>query len=431
MGTTRLPLEAIVVVGAGPAGLSAAAALLDRNIRARVIDAGQDLQYRNRRDHPRLAEGVGGAGLFSDGKFSFYPSATNLWNLPDQSALNLSASWFDSLMCDLLPGANAQSSVAQSYRSPSVPGGTFFRKRYPSFYVSYSDRRRLIDSLALPLGDYISTDMSVQRIFYDESSAQYHLYLSGRRNESLLLPALAIIIASGRFGPLMLRRDQFAPLIYRRFEVGVRLEQPVRCSFVSEMDEIDPKLIIRDHNGRAEWRTFCCCRAGEVVYTNCNAIYSASGRADGEPTEFTNIGFNVRINDPSEAALLIPSLVRRIRSAGTVFSESLTSILDSSYRGPILGLFGEVLFSYLRDGLSILMTQHPSLLSCATTVYAPTLEGVGFYPKIDASLRLFGHRVWIAGDCTGIFRGLTAAMISGYYAGVQVAGGKSGYVQLG
>jgi len=32
-------------------------------------------------------QGIGGAGLYSDGKLSFFPSSTELWLLPDQKAL--------------------------------------------------------------------------------------------------------------------------------------------------------------------------------------------------------------------------------------------------------------------------------------------------------------------------------------------------------
>jgi hypothetical protein len=34
-----------------------------------------------------LTTGVGGCGLYSDGKFSFFPSATQLWQLRTRAAL--------------------------------------------------------------------------------------------------------------------------------------------------------------------------------------------------------------------------------------------------------------------------------------------------------------------------------------------------------
>jgi len=30
-------------------------------------------------------------------------------------------------------------------------------------------------------------------------------------------------------------------------------------------------------------------------------------------------------------------------------------------------------------------------------------------------------RLWVAGDSSGIFRGLTAAIVSGYYSGLQAS----------
>ena len=74
----------VLVVGGGPAGVAAALACRERGISCAVVERGADLRSRRRADPTDIASGVGGAGLFSDGKFSFYPSATEFWKLkPD------------------------------------------------------------------------------------------------------------------------------------------------------------------------------------------------------------------------------------------------------------------------------------------------------------------------------------------------------------
>ena len=76
-----------VVLGAGPSGLAAAAAILDElgtlpegsvatQSAILVIDAGPPLEERTR--HPDvIACGAGGAGLYNDGKFTFGFAGTN------------------------------------------------------------------------------------------------------------------------------------------------------------------------------------------------------------------------------------------------------------------------------------------------------------------------------------------------------------------
>jgi len=54
-------------------------------------------------------------------------------------------------------------------------------------------------------------------------------------------------------------------------------------------------------------------------------------------------------------------------------------------------------------------------------VYGPTIEGVGLYPAVNSSLRLSPHPIWLPGDTSGVFRGLTAALVSGYFVGRQVS----------
>ena len=54
-------------------------------------------------------------------------------------------------------------------------------------------------------------------------------------------------------------------------------------------------------------------------------------------------------------------------------------------------------------------------------LHGPTIEGVGDYPATLPSLRVPGAPVHVVGDASGKFRGIVAAMVSGYYAGNAVA----------
>jgi hypothetical protein len=94
-------MEDVVIIGAGPAGLAAAAACRARDLSYRIVEAGATVLERDHAEHAALPRGVGGAGLFSDGKFSFYPSATRLWQLQPQAHLKLAYAWVSETLRDL------------------------------------------------------------------------------------------------------------------------------------------------------------------------------------------------------------------------------------------------------------------------------------------------------------------------------------------
>ena len=66
----------VLVIGGGPAGLAAAAACRVHQRNYLIIEAGNRVGDRNHHDQRSLGSGVGGSGLYSDGKFSFFPSAS-------------------------------------------------------------------------------------------------------------------------------------------------------------------------------------------------------------------------------------------------------------------------------------------------------------------------------------------------------------------
>jgi len=60
----------VAIIGLGPAGLFAAKTLLENNIKVIAIEKGKKPLERTRKE---ILFGVGGAGLFSDGKLNFTP----------------------------------------------------------------------------------------------------------------------------------------------------------------------------------------------------------------------------------------------------------------------------------------------------------------------------------------------------------------------
>ena len=75
MGTTNYD---VIVIGLGPAGIMATLTLSQKGYRVLAIDRGKTYQMRDPQIPYDVANGFGGAGLFSDGKLSFFPAASNL-----------------------------------------------------------------------------------------------------------------------------------------------------------------------------------------------------------------------------------------------------------------------------------------------------------------------------------------------------------------
>lgn len=400
----------VLVLGAGPAGLAAATAVMRAGVDVLLIDPGKPIWARDRDDPRDLVTGVGGAGAFSDGKFSWYPSASALWDLEDTAGLERSYRW----LAELLDGwlVVPQFPVTAAVARGEVATGGVIEKRYDSQVLDLAARVGLVERVFEPVERCTRLGMTIDEIVYDQG----RLLVKGSdaAGEHVITPKL-LIVAGGRFGNRSTNLDTIVPHAFRRYEVGVRLESPVESFFLQQHDRLDPKFIVLDQAAGVEWRTFCTCRNGEVVATAFRGLTSHSGRADGPKTERSNVGFNLRIKaEPPPGSPLRAEIDAVLNGSLKPFRVGL-----GDYLCGVGGGLGSELDRLLRDGLSRLPVGPQAR---DTVVIGPTVEGTGQYPVLDRNLRVPGQRIWFAGDHTGLFRGLTAAFLSGYYAGEKAAG---------
>jgi len=407
-----------VVLGAGPAGLAAAAALVGRSrLDVRLVEYGSPIGERNRLAPEDVTSGIGGAGLFSDGKFSFFPSATNLWRLSPRRALAASYDWYQRLLRDLpwaelvpkLPGTEAAA-------GPRPVGGEVMEKSYPSYYTTLAEREALTSALASSLGrDVILTNTDIDEM---DVGARGATVVTRDRASGLVteLASRALVIATGRLSPLeLVRMVPGAQWRDGRLEVGVRLEQPAERFMLASHPSVDPKLVATQADGVAV-RTFCCCRNGEVIATYTRGIVSVSGRADVSPTGRSNVGIVLR---PSASMRRDdPSLLDRVTDVGQHFICDAGDFLGHSPSRDLVAVLGEPITTRLGHAIrQIAEVVGCELLPDEATVHGIAVEGVGNYPDLRDDLRWGDFPVWVAGDATGLFRGLTAAFVSGFFAG--------------
>jgi uncharacterized FAD-dependent dehydrogenase len=69
----------VIIIGGGPAGLAAGVVLKSIEKDYLILEKGKDLINRDSNNPLDVSSGIGGCGLFSDGKLSFPPSASYLW----------------------------------------------------------------------------------------------------------------------------------------------------------------------------------------------------------------------------------------------------------------------------------------------------------------------------------------------------------------
>lgn len=299
----------------------------------------------------------------------------------------------------------------------TIGAGEWVLKDYPSDYLPLEARLRLTADMVAAIQASIFTQTEVTKVSYDSPVDSFRLLLRDSGGRETEVVTRRVLLATGRFGPLGLRtltreRD------FRRLEVGFRIEQASADAFFKDMKQLDPKLRFREQDGSAEWRTFCACRDGEAALTETQGLWTVSGRSDCPPTGRSNVGFNTRILDEPLAERVADAMLSAMARESAYFVVPLTALVDDDPAATMM--FDRVYGSELREvmvrGLSRLAAAFPGIRSDGTRLIGPTLEGVGWYPRVDGGLRLMDVPAWVAGDACGLFRGIVAAMISGHYA---------------
>ena len=384
-----------------------------------VLEKGKPAECRDRDLPADIGGGVGGAGIFSDGKFSFYPSATHLWELLPIASLSAAYAWASVQ----LGGAGLNVPPFPWHRPNSLAWaetGYFQTKEYPSLRLALDKRLQLVQSLSgVDVNLQTSVEVTGLQLERDGVVVRTRRGIGESHIEQEVL-ARAAIVATGRLGAITLLPWLRSVGAFRRLEIGIRIEQAEEDFFLRDADGLDPKLIGQNQNG-VEWRTFCCCREGQVIEVLSNGVLAVAGRSDLDSSKKSNVAFLVRITDPEFGARVLPDVMSHLERQPSSFSIRVDHIEgDAGLIGVLIDRFGTDVASELALGLRKLSQQFK--IRGPVTIHGPSVEGVGFYPEFGRDLRVAGWPLWLAGDVAGTFRGLTAAFVSGYFAGRECAG---------
>lgn len=389
----------VIVIGYGVSGICLGS-ILNSNINTLVIENGKKHYDRRHDDAVESLIGCGGAGLFSDGKFSFYPSGTEVWNL---NTKYLNKSW-NNLLSDLGPYLDIKQMINHDHHGITIDD-TCKLKLYPSYYLTLTERLNLINNIVNKCHAKVIYEHLVLEI--SKNNDYYNVIVQNNIDNTIkYFSTKYVIFAGGRFSSIYF--PNFSRK-FRRIEYGARIVAESNNLSMIQTGIVDPKYIFTTDEYQA--RTFCWCKNGEYILTdNSCGIRTYSGRSDIKSTNITNFGLNIRVLNPDDDGIKFLCSI----SPYCIEINDLTKVELCDKLQDIMGpKYGKYFYEALEKLLDIL----PHLRNNIKIV-GPTIEGVGYYPDIDTTtLQLQGENMFACGDTSGIFRGIVPAMISGYYIG--------------
>lgn len=390
-----------IIIGGGVSGLTAAYKLRLMGKRVVVLEHGKDIFYRKRSLPYDVANGVGGAGLYSDGKLSLYPSATKLWRLDDKALRNAYSEfkefiWDFSVDIGDFPIIQDQIDNFEGVRV----------KRYQSLQLSLEQRMGIIYRMAMVIGmDSLLTEVDISKIRKSDSRYEIDYSQKGQKNTFV---TESIIIAGGKHCFPFVRNLMNGVVIKNTFnktEVGLRVECKNDLFDYFSDEQKDVKLISHDDSGR-EMRTFCCCRDGVVLQSESYGFTGYNGSSGEQAaTGKTNIGILVQ-TEGKDAIKLRNEIKKTGHLRGD--SASLAEFMQGNHT-----LLGETVDEDIRIFIKEAL---PALSDAEGKVFFPAIEKMGCYPCLTNTLQVENENIWVSGDATGLFRGILSAFVSGFLA---------------
>jgi len=432
-------MECVAIIGGGPAGLATGQALARHGIEFVLFEAGPALAERRHDVATQLGSGIGGAGLFSDGKFSFFPSGTHLYSLENRPRLHEA---YDAIERQL----NQVGIPAPPLTNDDAPGfggqdGSMVSKPYLSTYGSLEQRNALIAAMSHEFRDRIRANTHVEKILPSPSGYLVRSRSSDGTMREETFDHLAI--ATGRFGPQALPHMLPAPeMADLRYEFGIRIEHPNGLGFLEAVKRPDVKYIL--DAAETEVRTFCTCRNGEVWMIPYGNMAALSGRSDGPPSGYSNFGLLARFTGDNlhKGRQIWSELQHQLGGDAPATWQPLAEFLEGPSnshrpdpepahrpwfpqqqfrRGDVSARLPSELRRVLAESIRMIVERFPDMATPEAVCLFPAVEGVGVFPTVNGGLRDHSERIWYCGDVVGRFRGLVPALVSGYYVGTAIA----------
>ncbi len=427
----------VVIVGAGPAGLFSAYTLKGK-ADITIVEKGPTLEERLK-ETENVVFGIGGAGLFSDGKLNFSPEiGNNLGDIISFQELNSLLSEVEEIFRKFgIKVKESDSSKTKFLETKSAQSGMRFipirqahvgSDNLPSFIKSFVGELKNSGVKFLCKKEVI--DVEKNRLVTSDGEKLYFDRL---------------ILAPGRGGARWLEsivKNLGIKFVYNPIDIGVRVEVP--SIIMEEICSInwDPKVHIRTPSYDDFVRTFCVSPYGFVVKETHDEFCLVNGHSlRGKTSENTNFAFLVKVSltEPLENTNLYGesiALQATTIGGGKPILQRLGDLLcgqrstwnriERSYVKPTLrdvtpgDISMAIPYRFVKDiieGLEILDRLIPGVADNSTLLYATEIKFHGLKVLTDKFLRTSIPEIYVAGDGAGLSRGIVGAALSGILAG--------------
>lgn len=443
----------VIVVGGGPAGLFAAHHLsLHSDLSVLLLEKGKAAGKRRcpmqgRKDCLKckpcnILSGIGGAGLFSDGKLNFIPKLgkTDLTQFMSLSAATALIDETEALFTEL-----------------GMDGPVYPTDQHKALLIRKEARKLGIELLLIRqkhlgsdhLPDHIaamSAGLAERGVTIRTGEEVKDVVVEAGRVVGVttakgVYRAPAVILAPGRVGAEWmggLARRHGLPYSQRGIEVGVRVE--VHSEILADLTDIiyDPTFFVRTRKYDDQTRTFCTNQGGYVALENYQDFVCVNGHAYMDAkSDSSNFAFlsKVVLTDPvsdnqaygeaiGRLATMIgggsPILQRfgdlkrgRRSTWSRIRRGSVEPTLTSVTCGDIAMALPERIVANLVDGLEQLNAVVPGVANDETLLYAPEIKF--FATQIDTTpdLETAVAGMYVAGDGPGVAGNIVSAAATG------------------
>ena len=145
-----------VIIGAGPAGLAAGLFLKEKKVNFIIFDRGGRFSDRDKSRPLEVSHGVGGSGLFSDGKFSYPPAASGLWQEWNLVKAERIYHQLEDMFRRCSIGLKSWEDVKAGMLLPDSE-----IKKYDSDVFDFAQRKRIMEYMCHELEDFIAANTGI------------------------------------------------------------------------------------------------------------------------------------------------------------------------------------------------------------------------------------------------------------------------------